>query len=671
METEQISYRSFNATEHEDKTIRGIAATEYPVHVLDTARGKVLPEVLVMSGAILPPDNTVALLDNHNRRSTKDQLGSAVCSLDGPVMPCVLNFSSAENATEIKTREKHTNGLSIGCRYRLSDKEFVPAGKTYILPAYANDPRSEAERTISGPANIIKRFIVDEVSLTIKHLHADSHATVRKSDFGNISEGDINTSTPLNILGDTPLMQDVNETPAQEETNRSKLPEAQVVDTDAIVKEKFAERMKFYQDVKELCTRNNVADAAESICESCTTREDAYRKILDAQAERAPKVNISFGRSHNEKQSEAMQDGLTARMLDDAMGFRSAKLFPEEKRATGWEFYRGRRLIDIAAECLENSGVNTRHMGYDQIAETAIGLRAGSYLTSGNFPALMLNAQNKVLLSAYNEAPSTWEAVFRKGSSVKDYKDKQLIRSSAVPNLTMWAPNDKPQEVLLSDKRQPMLINRYGLTISIDSIAIINDDLGGISDTVSRAGNAARRSVNASAWGMITANGALSDGVAFFHSTHANTKSTGLSPRTSEISAMRKLMRLQTGLSGELLNATPRVLAVPAAIESEALTLVNSEYDPTASLFQAFNPNRGLTVVCEPLLDSNSATAYYLFGTGNESVGEVAFLQGEETPQIDGWVDPSTRSYKWTVRQSWGVALVDYQYGVHNAGTGG
>jgi hypothetical protein len=131
---------------------------------------------------------------------------------------------------------------------------------------------------------------------------------------------------------------------------------------------------------------------------------------------------------------------------------------------------------------------------------------------------------------------------------------------------------------------------------------------------------------------------------------------------------MRATMRKQTGMAGEKLNPTPRLLVIPAALESTAKQLVRSEFDPTANLFQGWNPNADLLPVCEPLLDDTSATAYYLMGADQEAIGEVSFLQGQESPYVNSFVDMETLSHKFLITQSWGVCLIDYQYAVKNPG---
>ncbi|MHC1741520.1 MAG: hypothetical protein AB9873_00650 [Syntrophobacteraceae bacterium] len=66
-------------------------------------------------------------------------------------------------------------------------------------------------------------------------------------------------------------------------------------------------------------------------------------------------------------------------------------------------------------------------------------------------------------------------------------------------------------------------------------------------------GRAANRAVSDDIWGLLTANAAMGDGVAIFHSTHKNLGAQGALSETT-LTELRKLMRLQTGMNGALLN---------------------------------------------------------------------------------------------------------------------
>ena len=93
------------------------------------------------------------------------------------------------------------------------------------------------------------------------------------------------------------------------------------------------------------------------------------------------------------------------------------------------------------------------------------------------------------------------------------------------------------------------------------------------------------------------------------------------------------------------------------------LQLVNSSADPAASGNSGiYNPSRGLTVIIEPLLDANSTTAWYLGASPSQvDTIEVSFLQGQETPVINDYVDEATWSRKVTVVQCFAAKAVDHR----------
>jgi len=132
-------------------------------------------------------------------------------------------------------------------------------------------------------------------------------------------------------------------------------------------------------------------------------------------------------------------------------------------------------------------------------------------------------------------------------------------------------------------------------------------------------------------------------------------------------------MMTKKGLKDDvIINVQPRFLIVPAAISATALQLVNSTADPSVGGSTAGNSNtaniygpngeRPLQIVVEPVLDSNSATAWYLAAdNGQIDTVELAFLQGEESPVLDSEIGFDTDPYLYKIRQTFGVKAIDFR----------
>ena len=71
---------------------------------------------------------------------------------------------------------------------------------------------------------------------------------------------------------------------------------------------------------------------------------------------------------------------------------------------------------------------------------------------------------------------------------------------------------------------------------------------------------------------------------------------------------------------------------------------------------------RTLSVIGEPQLDSNSATAWYLAAANTQiDTVELSFLQGEESPVLENEWDFDKDVYKYKIRQTFGVKAIDYR----------
>jgi hypothetical protein len=113
-------------------------------------------------------------------------------------------------------------------------------------------------------------------------------------------------------------------------------------------------------------------------------------------------------------------------------------------------------------------------------------------------------------------------------------------------------------------------------------------------------------------------------------------------------------------------------LIVPAALSATALQLVGSVADPAAggsavgnaNTKNIYGPNadRPLRVVVEPVLDASSSTAWYgAASTSQVDTIELSFLAGEESPVLENEWDFDKDFYKYKVRQTFGVAPIDFR----------
>jgi phage head maturation protease len=659
-------YRAdFFQIEKREENRFGIASTETPVLMPDYSRkgAPLIPEVLLMSGADLPADRTVSLLDTHERGSINAIKGSFInLRTENGQLVGDVRVSSAEPAIKTKVDEGDIKSLSVG--YRIASKRYIPEGKTETIEG----------RSFIGPMNIVDRWRVAEVSLVA--IPADKLARIRSEHFS--TSGSINTDEPLKEtkrMSETPATETPNTVEERKETNTTPVANDNEVIEREVAKqlaERAAKRSDFEKSARAEDDRLGLKERADELL-ICETMTEVYRKAVDMLSDRQKPLNpIYFGASHKEKASAAIEVGLASRcMAKDTFNH----CYKGEAVAPGWEEFRGKRLLDLAKQTLELEGVDTRRMSDSDVAIASLSGRTSTgfaYNTTGTFSNLMLNVVNKQLLTGYELARVTYNVVGKIGPSVKDFKSLYRMRLAETPYLSVWTDDSLPNEIKGKDKSENSGVESYSAIYSVSYQTLINDDLSALSRIPQQLGASASQQVNYVFWKKVIDNVAVADTYSFFDNTHhANDITSGGVPSTSQLNSMRSKMMTQKGLTNSvILGADPKFLVGPAALHSTINQICGSEYDSTASQFQTLNVNKGLIPVIEPVLDTFGDThTYYLFADTNSLTPlEVVFLEGQESPVIRNWLEPGTWSQKIQVIQSFAVIPQDWQGAVRNAG---
>jgi hypothetical protein len=460
------------------------------------------------------------------------------------------------------------------------------------------------------------------------------------------------------------------------------------------LKEESARR----KEILALCEAAKIERSlADKLCETGVSLDVARTQILEKVlmtnqplGATSGRERIEVTRSADDKFNDAIRDGLIQRAFRGA-GIKSNP-FSASQPAAGADEFRNMGLMRIAEKVLQRSGVNTDRMNNREIALAAMGSPAvcskfqieRTYHTSGMFANLLLDAANKTLLASYEEAPTTYQQWVRTAPAVADFKAINRIRFSEAPNLEV-VPEARPyKEQKMSDSKESYKVEKYGAMFTVSWETIVNDDLDAISRIPAMHGNAARRKVNQVCYNVLTSNPTMSDGFSLFSASHAsgsNYAAASAAPSVSTLNTAFAAMMKQKGMNTDvILNVVPRFLIVPITQSATALQLVSSLADPGAGGSAAGNSNtlniygpngmRPLQVIVEPLLESYSTTGWFLAADyGSIDTVEVSFLQGEESPVLENEWDFNTDTYKYKVRQTFGVAAIDWRglYKYHNA----
>jgi len=709
----------------EDRSIEADVSTENPVEMPDFVRGEMVPEILVSSGAILPASRQVPFLDSHQRTSVNNQLGSArELSVVEDKLTARLQFSAAADGEFTKVREGHVTDVSAG--YQILKKKYVARGETATIEGRdytgpANVVTSwrlmEVSLTPIGADSMAKmrglspeswfsnpsesEFVMNEklraaaVSRGMSISLTDDEAQSWIAD--NMSAAPAASAAPTGEK-----MADGGMTPEEKKKKDEEAAMAAMMSgksLDAQIESRIAvaiakverQRAAFFVESDATCKLAGKPNEME-VCRKMQTIEQVRAHLTEVQA----KDGISIGSGHNlrtdnngfERMVKDMQTSLSLRALTTSSSNAAAidSVFPVDQRGKGHATFKHASPWQMAEEYVRSSGIDTRGLTRETVAICAMfgPERAGlgqrgvesAYHVTGNFSNVTLDAVNKSLMLGYVETPSTWKGPIRQAASVQDFKTINRIRMGSIANLPVWNDNKNPEMASFTDAKESYAVEARSLEISYSFRLLVNDDMDVLSRTPAMMGAAAARTVNAVAWSQVTSNPTLgADSIALFSAAtgarkRANLTTGAATPTVATLQTLSNLMRQMRGEntpegaeSSDILNLTPRYLVGPSALDTTIKQLVLSAYDPAANTFQVYNTATQLIPVIEPLLDANSATAFYLFADPSNQIDtiEVTFLAGQESPVTRSFLDDRNLSQSITIMQTFAAKAMNHR----------
>ena len=606
-----------------------------------TSEGEPYMLHVFMSGARLP--KSVPLTTKHQPDNARDIVGlvdNLRVENHAVVGDIHVDPSEAAILSKLTAKPPVIENVSAGFTHTM---KWVPVGKTTTYQG----------TKYHGPALLAERFFPFELALVQEG--ADKNAKISISQLNR------------NVIDDSPLgglLDKPNETPVENKV-------VETIDTDKIKAEAIAEHKAFCAAVKHECKAVNLESEADSLVEKCANISEVQKALLKKIADdqkKAP-VSVNVGASGEELQYNAQRDALLARCLDSITWNKPEAIEKLRPKTVDQRFYNF-RCVDHAKAMLKARNVNCEYMSDEEVARTALLNSNDGYGTQGSLPGLMADVAHKVAAGGYQDAIVTYDMCFAQMPSTRDLKDVNIINDSQLGYLDAWAEGTEPLEKKISDSRNRVKITSFSNLISFTWHAVVNDDLNRLAETPAKAGRAARRTINRECWGEITGNPVMDeDSLALFDSSHNN--STGnAAPSSSQASSMTQLMMQQTDLDGKsLIGLNPRFIVGPPALDLSVRQLTGSQYDPTANKFLVLNPfATGYTPIIEPELHNSSDVVWYILPDRSDSPVKYVFLQGQESPRVDTYIDPKTRALMINILQTFGVKVWDHRRIVKNPG---
>jgi len=701
-----------------------VIATEAPIERWDDQTNQVVKEVLLMDGIVWRGGrDQIPIVDSHNDLTVRNIFGSIqqmrVDASNGELYGIPV-FASDDEAQRIAQRmaEGHITDFSI--TGQPLETTFVARGQSFT---------TNRGIVIDGPALIHTKWQPQNASICATG--ADEQSTVRRSYTDlvrKVTRMDEVLLGQLATMGLPDGMTDPNQVlawvvgklSAESESEGTEEmaavvppveamaePVAEVPAADAVspaepVVEKSSDmaaveeikrsvvelERKRVNEIQATCKLAKVERAfADELCNAGVSVEVAKQKVIERMATNplgtSVGADVRVTASADDKFHNAVLDGLVLRSAKSA-GIKRSLFADGERASEGAIDFAKLNLKRVAHSFMQRVGAPVERMSDVEIAQGAMGNRHvlrkyrveradfEAYHTTGSFTNILLDAANKTLLAAYEEAPYSWAMWARTGSPAEDLKTLYRTRFSEAPN-----PEEVPEghdypEKAMSDSKESYRVAKYGESFTVSWETIVNDDLDAISRVPAMHGNAMRRLQNKKVYEVLTSNPTMGDTYSLFSSSHAsgdNTSGAAAAPSVTTLNAGFVKMMTQKGLTTDaVINVVPRYLIVPVAYSATALELVNSTSYVLANSNQGVQNiyghggSRPLTVVVDPQLDASSATTWYLAADSSQiDTVELTFLSGEESPVLESEWNMKNDTYLYKIRQTFGVKAIDWR----------
>lgn len=469
----------------------------------------------------------------------------------------------------------------------------------------AGESKTYGDKTIQGPASVALRWRVLETSCT--PIGADESAKIR--------------SEPMKPENADPKETRVTD-PALQERQR-------VI------------------DLTELCAQQDLPEFASHFIRNGATVDQARAAILDHYRRTSTPFgpgNILAGVDETDKRREAILDGMLIRAGVHV-----------QQAAPGANEFRNTTLLELAKDAMRNAGQPVNGMSPAEIFQRS--------MSTSDFPNLLSGFSNKALREQFLNSPATFHHWCSKGSNV-DFKDFRRLALSEGPDLAKIEEAEEYTYAHLGEGSETFKLAKHGRILRFTWEMLVNDDLDSFARLIRVFTSGARRQLNKTVYETL-ADGTheMADGYAIFATEHSNLSTSGGAPSIELLSEARSAMRLQTGLLTEdPLNIGPKFMFVPAALESEALELLNTEFG-YADADRKANPfYKRLELVVDPVLDGIDSKAWFLAADPTQfDTIEVVYLDGNEVPYTEEQWNFNNDSWDVKCRFVYAVAPVDYR----------
>lgn len=673
----------------EARTVSAAVLTDAATMMYDWDRGWI-EEVLPMETCRIPAQ--MPLCDTHNTHTVKATLGSCrnlriEKTGDLSALVADLHFAEDQDSKDAfgKVRDGHITDMSGG--YRVYSAAYVEEGQTYNLNG----------RSYRGPMKIALDWEPSEGSICpigadqfskVRAKQSEAPATPERA----VTEGNPSTQSAASQRNADTNSQEANamkktfeefcraigiNVATLAETQRSLLElvfQATCKDLDAeaaIPAEAKTRALQVMKSAEEAEKRGQAAELERqseirSICYIPGT-EALVQPLIDEKktVEEARKAVIEHIRANNTPISaprsgiEGGETSLEKTIRAASHGIAMRNNIKVDNPVAGADSFRGRSYLRIAEEILIAKGVNTRNMTNDQIAQRV--------MADGDFPIILSNAANLMMAAAYELSEETWRDIAEINNDVSDFKVFTVANFGGVPTFSEIQPGGSYKAINFNEMGASNQIKTYGCEATATRQMIINDNLGAFFRALESAAEGSEKLIGTGVWGLITTNGntaTYGDGTsnALFSAKHGNLISDAEALGTEGMKALRLKLRQMKGLAGkDDLNIKLDRIAVPSELEEQARLLCENQMMVIDGV-GVKNTSFGTQLTVENRLSAASVSDYY--GFGRRKIIQVAFLNGQQRPEIVRLNDRNPDNMSVLARIDVGWAVIEHRYAV-------
>jgi hypothetical protein len=350
------------------------------------------------------------------------------------------------------------------------------------------------------------------------------------------------------------------------------------------------------------------------------------------------------------------------RALEDAALARGGIPIDTRKLHAGFrDFEHQVSIKQIAIEWLRSQGITPDAWPVREAYQVSLeGRKNQRGLGTDDFLGICENIGSKSLTLGFENAPAIYRTIARI-STLNDFRQTTRAGLAAMEVLQKPGENGVVRSALASSVRAYIQGERYCGTYNISYEALLADELDALTRPFYEGGFVAAATVDAALIDLLTSNAGVGptltqDGVALFHSTHANYTATAGAPSVSTLNVARQAMRRHKDPgTTRCLNIQPKYMLVPPSLEGEARILCASEAIP--------GRDDNLECVVSPQLEdgTDGTTAWYLLADPRiHDTLDVGFVGGEAPELVSqkGWEVDGTAT---RIGIGFGVAALDHR----------